>query len=257
MPLMKSKSKEAMSKNIKAEMDAGKPQKQAIAIAYAVKRKAPKKAMGGNVNQKLHPHSGEKESMKEHKCPGCGMKYAYGGMIPSEDNNHVAQDHLDQAKQLGDGAHDEHEDAMERIIPSKTSPESSNSAGDQYSSKRERLERMYGHMADGGMVEGPSPKDQEDRAGSRVQQVMRDRYALGGYVQPKNVNDQDQDEDSLDHSLQDDDQDDSFADLHLTDTYPQFDKEESDTMAQDMDEDKKRKKQARMGQIFEREYDND
>lgn len=40
MPLKKSKSKKAFSENIKAEMAAGKPQKQAVAIAYSVKRKA-------------------------------------------------------------------------------------------------------------------------------------------------------------------------------------------------------------------------
>lgn len=40
MPLIKSKSKAAFSSNVAAEMDAGKPQKQAVAIAYSVKRKA-------------------------------------------------------------------------------------------------------------------------------------------------------------------------------------------------------------------------
>ncbi len=40
MPLIKSRSKPAFSKNIKAEISAGKPQKQAIAIAFSVKRKA-------------------------------------------------------------------------------------------------------------------------------------------------------------------------------------------------------------------------
>jgi len=43
MPLKKSTSKKAFSENIKAEMNAGKPQKQAVAIAYSVKRKANKK----------------------------------------------------------------------------------------------------------------------------------------------------------------------------------------------------------------------
>ena len=40
MPLVKSASKGAFSKNIKTEMARGKPQKQAVAIAYSVKRKA-------------------------------------------------------------------------------------------------------------------------------------------------------------------------------------------------------------------------
>ena len=40
MPLMKSASKEAVKKNIKKEIAAGKPPKQAVAIALDVQRKA-------------------------------------------------------------------------------------------------------------------------------------------------------------------------------------------------------------------------
>lgn len=43
MPLIKSPNKKAMSKNIATEMKAGKPQKQAVAIGYSVKRKAARK----------------------------------------------------------------------------------------------------------------------------------------------------------------------------------------------------------------------
>lgn len=43
MPLIKSKSKEAFKKNISTEMKAGKPQKQAVAIAYATQKAAGKK----------------------------------------------------------------------------------------------------------------------------------------------------------------------------------------------------------------------
>jgi len=43
MPLVKSTSKEAFRKNVKAEVQAGKPVKQAVAIAYSVKREAEKK----------------------------------------------------------------------------------------------------------------------------------------------------------------------------------------------------------------------
>ena len=51
MPLIKSKSPKAFQKNIKAEIKAGKPQKQAVAIAYSVKREAEKgKKTGGQVN---------------------------------------------------------------------------------------------------------------------------------------------------------------------------------------------------------------
>jgi len=49
MPLTKSKSKKAFEHNLKAEIHAGKPQKQALAIAYSEKRHA-KKAHGGHVS---------------------------------------------------------------------------------------------------------------------------------------------------------------------------------------------------------------
>ena len=39
MPLIKGGSKEAISKNIATEVNAGKPQKQAVAIAYNTARK--------------------------------------------------------------------------------------------------------------------------------------------------------------------------------------------------------------------------
>ena len=49
MPLIKGKSPASFSHNVKAEMHAGKPQKQAVAIAYSEKRKAQHMAQGGEV----------------------------------------------------------------------------------------------------------------------------------------------------------------------------------------------------------------
>jgi hypothetical protein len=40
------KTKQAFAKNVKAEIKAGKPAKQAVAIAYAVKRSAAAKSKG-------------------------------------------------------------------------------------------------------------------------------------------------------------------------------------------------------------------
>lgn len=58
MPLIKSGSKKAISENIRREIHAGKSQRQSVAIAYSVARKA---------------------GMKSHKCPSCStghkMKY--------------------------------------------------------------------------------------------------------------------------------------------------------------------------------------
>lgn len=44
MPLVKSPSKKAFKMNVKREIAAGKPPKQAVAIAYDVKRKNRKNA---------------------------------------------------------------------------------------------------------------------------------------------------------------------------------------------------------------------
>lgn len=50
MPLDKSKSKKAVGENIKREEEAGKPQKQAVAIALDVQRRAG----GGKPKPKQH-----------------------------------------------------------------------------------------------------------------------------------------------------------------------------------------------------------
>jgi len=46
MPLRKSSSKKAFEQNLKTEIKAGKPTRQALAIAYSVQRKARKKKAG-------------------------------------------------------------------------------------------------------------------------------------------------------------------------------------------------------------------
>lgn len=68
MPLMKKASKKAFEHNVKAEMDAGKPQPQSLAIAYSTQRMAKKKHMaaGGTVQ------SGSPD-----------MNYAKGGEVDS------------------------------------------------------------------------------------------------------------------------------------------------------------------------------
>lgn len=59
MPLSHSKSPKAFKNNLKAELHAGKPKGQALAIAYSVQRRSKKMAHGGIVmNKKLHPGRG-------------------------------------------------------------------------------------------------------------------------------------------------------------------------------------------------------
>lgn len=82
MPLIKSKSPEAFKKNIKAEIAAGKPQKQAVAIAYDVQRRAPKKAEGGGLYANIHAKrqriaEGSGEKMRKPGSPGAPTAQAF------------------------------------------------------------------------------------------------------------------------------------------------------------------------------------
>lgn len=86
---MKSKSKEAFSHNVGAEMNAGKPQKQALAIAYSVKRKSKRMAKGGEVPEQILPR--EKQ---EHDLP---MEH------PAEPEEHVTPEKTDAMKDMAKG----------------------------------------------------------------------------------------------------------------------------------------------------------
>lgn len=59
MPLIKGKSERAFKKNVKTEMEHGKPQDQALAIAYATKRRAQHKKMakGGRAYADTYAHN--------------------------------------------------------------------------------------------------------------------------------------------------------------------------------------------------------
>ena len=79
MPLIKSKSPKAFSKNVAAEVHAGKPQKQAVAIAYSVKRSVKKKD-GGNLKEVPKDSKGLSELPTEVRNKMGYMKS--GGKLP-------------------------------------------------------------------------------------------------------------------------------------------------------------------------------
>jgi hypothetical protein len=57
MPLIKSTSKAAFGENVATEMKAGKPQKQAVAIAYSTKREAGKHHSEHSAKRSAEYHS--------------------------------------------------------------------------------------------------------------------------------------------------------------------------------------------------------
>lgn len=92
MPLKHGKSKKTLQENIKTEIRHGKEPKQAVAIAYAVRRKAMKKAEGGMIPGVEHPHEGEPMNKKLHPCAHggpvhCDMGcYAEGGEVMDKES---------------------------------------------------------------------------------------------------------------------------------------------------------------------------
>lgn len=127
MPLIKGKSKNAFEHNLKAEMHAGKPQNQALTIAYSMKRKAKKMAAGGEMESgylsmpkehEIHNESAINEddkSLNQYMSHGGDIvqhimekrKMAQGGMIEHEDIHHpgavVADEGEDELSHMADG----------------------------------------------------------------------------------------------------------------------------------------------------------
>lgn len=80
MPLVQGKSKKALEKNIKTEIEHGKPPKQAVAIAYAVKRK--NMAKGGGLYENIHAKrerikKGSEEKMRKPGTEGAPTAEAF------------------------------------------------------------------------------------------------------------------------------------------------------------------------------------
>lgn len=119
MPLSKGKSDKAFSHNVEAEMHAGKPQNQALAIAYSIRRR--KKAHGGMAhlarggflhgsgsNEKLHP---------EHEPVGVSSAHDIVHMIMRRRQGQQPPEYMDD----GGEVHDESA-ALAEGAPGPTAP---------------------------------------------------------------------------------------------------------------------------------------
>lgn len=178
MPLIKSKSKKAFEKNISTEMEHGKPQDQALAIAYSVKRKAAGKKMakGGSVG-----YTKENDAMT-----GGGGGRAGGQMGPAEAANqssgvHKIVPNYDRAhSEVKHGRSEAGIDARQYAKPG-AAMESRDRAIEKHQKVLEELRAMpkpkIQGLAQGGMVESSIIKPHRiDGLGRRVEQPTKEQY---------------------------------------------------------------------------------
>lgn len=85
MPLIHSKSKKAFSKNIETEMNHGKPQPQALAIAYSVKRKA-KKHMAEGGDPSISAKSEKRPMPSDKHSDSADVRQNSGNKAPGQDS---------------------------------------------------------------------------------------------------------------------------------------------------------------------------
>ena len=141
MPLIKSKSDKAFKSNIKAEIGAGKPQKQAVAIAYATKRAA-KKAIGGRMSSNPHDYDSDVDFYAAQKRNAYNAKYPKAiepSSKPTEQD--IEADFMNPA---------ERRFRAEQARLAKQKPMSKSQGMDFLKGVREGMEKMHQKKAKGG-----------------------------------------------------------------------------------------------------------
>lgn len=129
MPLIKGKSQKTFVKNLKTELNEGKPMKQSLAIAYNMKRKGKKKmAEGGSVED-------AQASMRK------AFKYADGGEVLQPKKKSLAQEASEFFNKMG---------AMSKAEPEK-------SKEDKYADVREQNKKNMGYSKGGVVYNVTSP----------------------------------------------------------------------------------------------------
>lgn len=120
MPLIKGKSQKSFVKNLKTEMHAGKPMKQSLAIAYAMKKKAKKMADGGETKGPVLDPTKVDSFVKGFKgmSKGGEMKSGYLSMPEEQEMDNESAD-MEDDKDLGQQPVDMHkstEDADDDLV---------------------------------------------------------------------------------------------------------------------------------------------
>lgn len=192
---MKKSSKKVFEHNVKAEIESGKPQAQALAIAYDTKRRAKKYAKGGMVDeQHLMTAIPPKDETAHVQSPApkefMAKKFAEGGKViktqhikrPSMVHSSIikVKDDDNTSKEIGPKPE---EDMVQH-------PAHLEEDNDQMRPSEEEIMEDHAQMlADGGLVhemdEQPEPEAEDEMHDSLAAAIMAKRrkmYADGGMV---------------------------------------------------------------------------
>lgn len=152
MSLIKGKSKKAFGHNVSTEMDSGKPQKQALAIAFNMKRKAKKMAEGGKVGGAETSTTGNKTKTGGSNPGGASTGGAGTVTITARD---LGPEGI-RVSDVGGNTESRNAGGMD---PSDENDDMMKAEGGEMKSKKQRaIEAFHGMMAEGGMAE-PADKD--------------------------------------------------------------------------------------------------
>lgn len=216
MPLKQGSSKGAFSGNVSKEMHAGKPQKQALAIAYSVQRKNKRKKMADGGALESNKSAAEQISDSFNAATAYGsQKKASGGEINFRDERRADADDASDSRDLGmlkkaDGGQIplEHIDAdsitseeldmirksrMEKSVRGQSAAEPDRSSADKPSPKDERAERMLHQESDDSASNNPKLQQSKLAYGGEVEISFNDEQRANA----DNAGDR-EDEDMLD-----------------------------------------------------------
>ncbi len=234
MPLINGKSKKAFSENVEKEMHAGKPQKQALAIAYNVKNKNKKKyAKGGQIppSAKTESRPDPDEAGQEEISRNRGNKASKEDSWTDQPTVRQAQKpsitRLSQPKIVGSDAFsvrrredvEQSKDFMDSIPPEsdKAQPQERDNEMDAKKSgdpvKKSPIHsknlNMYAkggkinevepmHLAEADEVEHPEGLEEDnDEMAPSEEVIMADHFARGGMAH--DMDDQPEPEEEIEH----------------------------------------------------------
>lgn len=168
-----------MSKNIKTEMNAGKPQKQAIAIAYSVQRHGKKKkmALGGAVeeNPKTSIDTHEDESQRKDMKDAWGTGDNITNKAVSKDEG--ADERSKEKNSWGSG------DAVSnKAYSDKEAEHERDEAEDDAKSPRDRYYALGGAVEENPKTSIPTHEGQDEREHMEHPEFTSEGYAKGGHV---------------------------------------------------------------------------